>query len=180
MKRLATVGAALLTVTLGAGAASADPERPTPTESEIRASVLDIDLDILDIELNVTELDTETSDGDETVISLTTDVLFDFDKADLPPNASAKIEEILADVPEGTAVTVGGHTDSLGSDERNAELSLERAQAVADVIAEVRPDLDLDVQGFGPDQPVADNTIGGEDNPEGRAQNRRVEIRYAD
>ncbi|HRW01540.1 MAG TPA: hypothetical protein P5314_07170 [Tetrasphaera sp.] len=41
-----------------------------------------------------------------------------------------------------------------------------------------RPDLKLDVEGFGKGRPVAPNSQGGEDNPEGRALNRRVEIRY--
>jgi outer membrane protein OmpA-like peptidoglycan-associated protein len=36
----------------------------------------------------------------------------------------------------------------------------------------------MDVQGFGEDRPVAPNERGGEDDPAGRAQNRRVELRF--
>jgi outer membrane protein OmpA-like peptidoglycan-associated protein len=49
---------------------------------------------------------------------------------------------------------------------------------VASVVAKTRPDVKLSVQGFGESRPVAANDTGGKDNPEGRAQNRRVELRY--
>lgn len=161
--------------------AGAEPSaQPVPSAAELAASVSDLSLGVSDLELFITELDTKTTDGDETVISLTSDVLFDFNKADLPPNAPDRIAELLTDVPEGAAVFVGGHTDSMGDDSVNDPLSLARAEAVADVIAAARPDLDLTVEGFGSREPVADNTVGGEDNPQGRALNRRVEIRYAD
>lgn len=127
-----------------------------------------------------TDLERTEQDGDETVISLDADILFAFDRAEISGTAAQRIEEIIAEIPDGTALAIGGHTDSLGSDERNQTLSEERAEAVADVIRAARPDLDLTVEGFGPTRPVADNTKGGEDNPEGRALNRRVEIRYAD
>lgn len=53
-----------------------------------------------------------------------------------------------------------------------------RAQAVADAVAAARPDLVLEVAGRGEAEPAAPNEQGGEDNPEGREQNRRVELRY--
>lgn len=60
----------------------------------------------------------------------------------------------------------------------NKDLSQQRAKAVAAILETARPDLKLDVEGFGKGRPVAPNSQGGEDNPEGRALNRRVEIRY--
>lgn len=79
---------------------------------------------------------------------------------------------------EGGAVSVDGHTGDVPYHRGNDVLSQERAQAVADAIAAARPDLDLTVTGHGGTDPVAPNSKGGEDNPEGRAENRRVEIRY--
>ena len=90
------------------------------------------------------------------------------------PTAAAAV----ADIPDGAEVAVVGHTDSVGSDADNLTLSKERARAVADVIEDERDDLELDVSGKGEKDPVAANDKGGEDNPEGREKNRRVEIRY--
>jgi outer membrane protein OmpA-like peptidoglycan-associated protein len=73
---------------------------------------------------------------------------------------------------------VHGHTDSVGTPQANLALSRARADAVATAIRGARPDLALDVQGFGEDRPVAPNERGGEDDPAGRAQNRRVELRF--
>lgn len=94
------------------------------------------------------------------------------------PAAVHAAEESHGDVPDGASVTVSGHTDSVGSTEDNLALSTERAQAVADALADARPDLRLDVKGYGETRPIADNTRGGEDYPPGRAENRRVEISY--
>ena len=58
-------------------------------------------------------------------------------------------------------------------------LSQRRAEAVAAAVAAARPDLVLSTEGRGEADPVAPNDNGGEDNPDGRAANRRVEIRYA-
>ena len=70
-------------------------------------------------------------------------------------------------------MSVDGHTDSIGSDAYNQKLSVRRAQAVADYlekggIAASR----MTVKGFGESQPVASN-----DTAEGRAENRRVELK---
>ncbi|GAA5167764.1 OmpA family protein [Ornithinimicrobium tianjinense] len=127
---------------------------------------------------SISPLEAETTQGEETVISLSSDVLFEFDRSAISETARKKIAELVADVPEGATVEIGGHTDSVSDEAYNQELSEKRAQAVADVLAQARPDLQLDVKGYGESQPVADNERGGEDHPEGRALNRRVEIRY--
>ena len=49
---------------------------------------------------------------------------------------------------------------------------------MADAISAVRGDLKLEVAGHGDTKPVETNKNGDKDNPEGRAKNRRVEIRY--
>lgn len=181
----AAAGALIIAAGPAAGSASAAPfPGPGPdvrefTAAELAASISQLQSAITQLEPAIQELDTETTDGGETVISLTTDVLFDFDKSELPPQAPAKIEEVLAPVPQGTSIRVEGHTDSMGGEDYNQTLSEARAEAVAAAIREVRPDLQLEVRGFGESQPVAPNEQGGQDNPDGRAQNRRVEIRYA-
>jgi len=70
-------------------------------------------------------------------------------------------------------VVIEGHTDSTGSSDLNARLSLARATSVRDalVIRGVSADL-ITSEGYGEDRPVADNN-----SPEGREQNRRIEFK---
>lgn len=155
------------------------PEKAWPQSiTQLDDNVTQLDDNVTQLQPRITEVDRRTTDMGEQVIALSSDVLFEFDKADISATAEEKIRELVAEVPDGASVRVHGHTDSLGTDERNAELSLERAETVAAVIEAARPDLELEVEGFGPDQPVEPNEVNGEDNPEGRALNRRVEIRY--
>lgn len=122
---------------------------------------------------HVETLEDEGTDGDETLVTLDSDILFAFGSAEISPNAEARITELVADVPQGTAVSVVGHTDDIGSDDDNLALSERRAQTVAAAIAAARPDLLLDVEGRGESDPVTSNA-----DAEGREANRRVEIRY--
>lgn len=107
-------------------------------------------------------------------LSLGSDVLFDSGKATLQPGARTKLRElaaILAKYPR-TIVTITGNTDSRGSDELNDRLSKERAQAVADeLVANGVNPARLLTFGAGASNPVATNAT-----PEGRQQNRRVDI----
>ena len=125
-------------------------------------------------------METKSTDEQGTMtMSLATDILFDFGSADLTPGAAAKIPEILKGIPSGIQVAVNGYTDSIGTEADNLVLSQKRAQAVADVITQSRPDLILTVTGLGEANPVAPNTNpDGTDDPLGRAQNRRVELVY--
>lgn len=154
---------------------------PPLSDSEVNEHRSPIDvpevdaIDVPDIEPFEPEV---TTSGGSTVVTLDTDVLFEFAEAELGESAQEAVAEAVADVPDGAQVTVVGHTDSVGSDAANLKLSKERAQAVADVIEDERDDLELDVSGKGEKDPVAANDKGGEDNPEGREKNRRVEIRY--
>jgi outer membrane protein OmpA-like peptidoglycan-associated protein len=110
-----------------------------------------------------------------TIITLSGSVLFASGKYVLLAGAQAKLtqvaEALLAGDPASTFV-VEGHTDSQGKSEDNKALSLNRANAVRDYL--VQHDIAADritAQGHGEDHTVADN-----DNAEGRANNRRVEI----
>ena len=75
-------------------------------------------------------------------------------------------------------VSVEGHTDSIGPEEYNQGLSERRARAVKDGLVARGVSRDrLRSVGFGETRPIAPNQVDGRDNPDGRAMNRRVELR---
>jgi OmpA-OmpF porin, OOP family len=113
-----------------------------------------------------------------TVITLGDEVLFDFDKADLRPEAAPILDEIAAYlVSTGVSIQINGHTDAIGTDEYNQGLSERRADAVWAALQSRGVVAAADVRGFGETQPVAPNdNPDGSDNPSGRQLNRRVEI----
>ena len=83
----------------------------------------------------------------------------------------AKLSGMLLAMPD-TSLSAEGHTDSMGGDELNRELSKARAEAVTMFLKEMGfSESRMTARGFGPDKPVAPN-----DTEEGRAKNRRVEI----
>lgn len=110
-----------------------------------------------------------------TVITLDGSVLFASGKSELLPIARERLDQVakaLKDSEPGDSFVIEGHTDSQGSDQANLTLSQARADAVKAhlVSAGVAPDK-VRAVGRGEAQPVASN-----DSPEGRANNRRVEI----
>ncbi len=112
-------------------------------------------------------------------IELSSDVLFDFDKAELLPKAIPTLEKVatvLQSYPT-SACTVEGHTDSIGNDRYNQALSERRADAVKNWLAAHGVTSRMSTRGWGKTKPVAPNThANGKDNPEGRQKNRRVEL----
>ncbi|PMC75912.1 OmpA family protein [Brachybacterium sp. UMB0905] len=128
---------------------------------------------IAPLDKQITPLETVDRDGEDTVITLASDILFETGKSDLSDAATAKIGKLVKDVPKGVEILVDGYTDNVPYQRGNDVLSKERAQAVADAITASRSDLKPKVTGHGEADPVASN-----DEPDGRAQNRRVEIRY--
>jgi len=116
----------------------------------------------------------QTRDTARGLIVNMSDVLFDTGSATLKPGAReklAKISGILLGHP-GLNLQVEGHTDSVGSDEFNQQLSQRRAGSVRDFLAQQGvPGGSISARGFGKTQPAASN-----DTPEGRQQNRRVEL----
>jgi outer membrane protein OmpA-like peptidoglycan-associated protein len=113
-------------------------------------------------------------------IRLSSDVLFTFGSASLSPAARTAIQSVGEQIgaTSGT-ITVEGHTDGVGSDAANQALSTQRAAAVRDALrADLGDGFAYRATGFGETRPVAPNTKpDGSDNPDGRAQNRRVELR---
>jgi outer membrane protein OmpA-like peptidoglycan-associated protein len=117
----------------------------------------------------------------EIKINLAADVLFDFDKADLKPEADPQLEKVVTVLRAypTSQVEIDGHTDGKGSANYNQELSERRAATVAKWLAAHSgpSSASLHTIGFGATRPIAPNTKqDGSDNPEGRAKNRRVEI----
>ncbi len=116
----------------------------------------------------------ETRETARGVIVSIGDVLFDFDRATLKQTAReslAKVAGVLLAYP-GLTLRVEGHTDNVGTADYNLKLSQERADAVRNyLIRQGIPTERITAVGFGPDQPVASN-----ETPEGRRQNRRVEL----
>jgi len=116
----------------------------------------------------------QTRDSARGLIVNMSDVLFDTGSSTLKPGAReklAKISGILLAHP-GLTLQIEGHTDSVGSDEFNQQLSERRADTVRDFLAEQGvPASSISARGFGKTQPVATN-----DTAEGRQRNRRVEL----
>ena len=114
-------------------------------------------------------------------LTLPDSILFDFNSRDLRPDAAQALA-LIADVLryfEGDQVIVIGHTDSIGSSTYNQRLSEERAQSVVNTLTTNNgiPADRLTAEGRGADEPIAPNaTADGQDNPDGRQLNRRVEI----
>ncbi|MGE4532224.1 OmpA family protein [Halomonas sp.] len=107
-------------------------------------------------------------------VTLQSDVTFAFDSAELRPGAEYELNEVAAtlnDNPE-VRVTIAGHTDAIGSNEYNLDLSQDRADSVADYLMSQGVAGDrMRTVGYGEERPVATN-----ETDEGRAMNRRVEI----
>jgi outer membrane protein OmpA-like peptidoglycan-associated protein len=114
---------------------------------------------------------TETARG---LIVNMSDVLFDFNKYTLKPEAReklAKVSGILLAYPN-LKVQVEGYTDNIGSDEYNQRLSEQRADRVREyLVSESVRDANVTAKGYGKSDAVADNATNN-----GRAKNRRVEL----
>lgn len=101
------------------------------------------------------------------------EVLFEFDKAVVQPMFNARIEAVANFMKKypNTSTIIEGHTDSIGSDSYNMDLSKRRAEAVKQELVTmygIDPNR-LQTQGFGETRPVDTNAT-----PEGRYNNRRV------
>jgi outer membrane protein OmpA-like peptidoglycan-associated protein len=131
-----------------------------------------------DLNAALRDLGAKTTDM-EIRIELSSDVLFDFDKADLLPKAIPEMEKvatILKSYPQASC-TIEGYTDRKGSDPYNQKLSERRADSVKNWLLSKGATNPMTALGWGAAKPVAPNTLpDGRDNPDGRQKNRRVEI----
>lgn len=102
------------------------------------------------------------------------DILFDFDKHTLNPEAMAVLEKLAGIIQSKyprNEILVEGHTDAIGADDYNQTLSEKRAHSVAVYLKNKLGHDKLSYRGLGKSNPLADNATS-----EGRKKNRRVEI----
>ncbi|WP_164118339.1 OmpA family protein [Sphingorhabdus sp. Alg239-R122] len=114
-------------------------------------------------------------EGDSLILNMPSQVTFGVDSSAIQPNFQSTLAEVAGTLKEyeKTYIDVYGHTDSTGSDSYNQGLSERRAGSVASYLTgQGVQSARLATQGFGESQPIATNTT-----EEGRAANRRVEIR---
>jgi outer membrane protein OmpA-like peptidoglycan-associated protein len=139
-------------------AAAAEAEK-----AELRAQLLE--------QFNAVLQTRETARG---LIVNMSDVLFDTGKYSLRPLAREKLAKVAGIVSghPGLKLEVEGHTDNVGGDDYNQQLSENRGTAVRDYLTQQgMPENSVTSKGFGETQPVASN-----DTANGRQQNRRVEL----
>ena len=102
------------------------------------------------------------------------DILFEFDRARLTPEAHRTLDEItdVVRTVRDRPIAVEGHTDSIGTVMYNKQLSKRRARTVANKLASKGiPRAQMNIIGYGEGSPIATNNTDA-----GRARNRRVEI----
>jgi outer membrane protein OmpA-like peptidoglycan-associated protein len=151
-------------------AAQADAERARQAAAQAEAEKAQLRAQLL-AQLNSI---LQTRDSARGLIVNMSDVLFDTGSYTLKPGAREKLAKISGIVlaHPGLNLQIEGHTDSVGTDEFNQQLSERRADSVRDFLAEQGvPGSAISARGFGKTQPVASN-----DTAEGRQRNRRVEL----
>src|SRR5699024_1779032 len=100
---------------LSAHADTPPPDPGEPTAEQLDAAVRSYQPDgsVHQFEPEVLSLESTTTEQGQTMVTLSADILFTPDSWDLTPAADERIAELLADVPDGAAVSVSGHTDSV-------------------------------------------------------------------
>ena len=115
-----------------------------------------------------------TRDGDNIILNMPGNITFETNKSDVKTSFVDVLDSVAEVLKEykSTMIEVAGHTDSTGTDSYNLLLSKDRAQSVSNQLIGfgVEP-VRIDTVGYGESNPVASN-----DTPQGRQQNRRVEL----
>jgi outer membrane protein OmpA-like peptidoglycan-associated protein len=157
-----TSGADKALPVLAEPAAAAAAEPAAAAQSELRNDLAALGLEV-----------TQTAEG-RLKLNIASDISFGLGSATLK-NSAAKLLKSLAEVLNkhpNSAIEIIGHTDATGSDAINMPLSSKRADSTRDyLIAQKVAAERFTTQGWGSDQPVADNNTAA-----GRAANRRVEV----
>lgn len=120
-------------------------------------------------------LDIELERATEGTTSVLQNIFFDVDKYDLKDKSITELDKILRFLKENPSfnVEIGGHTDNVGSEAYNLQLSDRRAQSVYNYLIDNGIDSRrLTPKGYGSTRPLADNTTES-----GRQRNRRIEFK---
>ena len=162
----------LLALIITTGCATRSSKLPVATAEQNRQMIVALE----DLDLKVEE----TPRG--VAIFFPEVLLFDYNDDRMKSGARAKMHQIatVVNAPQylWRDIAVEGHADGIGSKKYNLDLSARRAKSVARelVFSGVKKER-IFVSHFGEDRPIAPNSNpDGTDNPEGRANNRRVEI----
>jgi outer membrane protein OmpA-like peptidoglycan-associated protein len=112
--------------------------------------------------------------GEGIKVTFDSGILFDFDSADLRPEAQENLQNLakILQKYEDTEILIEGHTDATGSEDYNQGLSERRAGSVNSFLNSLSvQNVRMTPVGYGEMQPVASN-----ETPEGQQANRRVEV----
>jgi outer membrane protein OmpA-like peptidoglycan-associated protein len=147
---------------LGAGAGAYMDKQQTEFEQQLAA------------EQAQNQIEIERQQNEILKLTMSSEVSFDFNKDTIKSTFYSplnKIADIMTRYPQ-TQIIVAGHTDSVGSEQYNQELSLRRANSVANyLVSHGVSNSRMSAEGRGELEPIATNSTEA-----GRAQNRRVEI----
>ena len=102
-------------------------------------------------------------------------IFFDVNKFDLQPASTSELDKVVLLLKENPTlkIQINGHTDNIGKPGDNLKLSNDRAKSVVNYLVTKGIDIKrLSFRGFGADQPIASN-----ESENGRAQNRRTELK---
>ena len=120
---------------------------------------------------------TRTADN-QLKLEIPSDISFDVGRADIKPQMRPVLDRFAQNLNgyQATTVRIVGHTDNTGSDAVNNPLSVNRAASTRDYLVSRNVAMSrISIDGYGERAPIADNST-----PQGRAQNRRVEIYVAE
>jgi outer membrane protein OmpA-like peptidoglycan-associated protein len=177
----------LISVTLLAGAVNSQESLQQKPPLDLIFKSLDLKFETEDLKGAIQEVKGKTQELEvketetEIRIELSGDILFDFDKWNIRPEAEPILEKVAGVIKEypNSSVLVEGYTDSKGSDSYNLRLSQRRADSVKDWLVKSGGinRQKMSTKGWGEEKHVAPNeNPDGSDNPDGRQKNRRVEI----
>ena len=114
-------------------------------------------------------------EGDMLAVTFKSDMTFDFNSAKVMPGLYTEIDRVssvMQHYPQ-TLIQVEGHTDNIGTETYNMDLSRKRAQAVSDLLVQRSISSQrVNIMAFGESNPIASNNT-----ETGRQMNRRVEIK---
>lgn len=147
-------------------------EEPVYVEPEVVEEVVVVEPDCYSLD-EIINLMTEGRSVEGKKICAIDDINFEFAKSNIQPSSFEYLNKLANTLKRTNAkIVINGHTDNVGSDESNLELSKKRAQAVLSYLVKRGVDREkLSIRYYGMRKPIATN-----DTEEGRRMNRRVEF----